>query len=1123
MSHFRSLTRLTLLFLTLMAVLAARQAPAVSAAPPTELFISEYIEGTSNNKAIEIYNGTGAAIDLGANVYKIEMYFNGSLSVGLTFNLTGIVAAGDVHVIAHGSANPAILAQADQVSATGAGWFNGDDAVVLRKGTTLIDVIGQIGFDPGTEWGAGLTSTADNTLARKAAMCTGDLNGSDAFDPSIEWDGFAVDTFSSLGSHTADCDGGDVAPTVTGTTPADNAANVAANTNITVTFSELVNVSGSISVVGTSSGAQNLTPTTTDNLTFTLDPADFTAGETVTVTVDDAQVADQDAADPPDNMAAEYTFDFTIESGAPVCDQAFTPIYDIQGNGSATPIPGTVTTEGVVVGDYEGASPALRGFYLQDVTGDGNASTSDGIFVFDGSNSDTVAVGDVVRVTGTAAEFQDQTQISISVSSIVDCGTGSVTPVDVTFPVPSATFLEQYEGMLVRLPQTLYVTEHFQLGRFGQVVMSSGGRLQQPTNVVLPGAPALALQAANNLNRIIIDDPLNNQNPDPIPFGRGGNPLTASNTLRGGDTATNIVGIMTYTWAGNSASGNAYRVRPVGALNGGVPDFQPTNPRPASAPTQTGGLRVGGMNVLNYFNTFDGLPDTVDNCTLGVGGAATDCRGADTQAEFDRQWPKTVAALVGSGADVIGLGEIENDGYGANSAIATLTDQLNAVTAPGTYAYIDVDATTGQVNALGTDAIKVGFIYQPGSVTPVGTTAALNTVAFVNGGDSAPRNRPALAQAFEEVGTGARFIVVANHLKSKGSACDAPDAGDGQGNCNVVRTNAVNQLIPWLAGDPTGTGDPDVLIVGDLNSYAKEDPIAALESAGYINLIAQFEGPNAYSYAFDGQWGYLDHALGNSAMEVQVTGVAEWHINADEPNVLDYNIDFKTANQQIILYAPDQFRMSDHDLALVDLSLTPPDTAAPETTITLFPTNPSNSANATFEFGANETATFECRLDGGAWLACASPQTYTGLSNGSHTFEVRATDAAGNTDPTPASYTWTIDTSVYDFSGFFPPVSNPPAINIVNSGSSVPLKFTLGGNYGLDIFASGYPVSRPISCTTGDPIGPDAPLTGALKYNARNGEYNFTWKTFKGWTGCREMVMLFDDGTEATALFQFKR
>ena len=135
---------------------------------------------------------------------------------------------------------------------------------------------------------------------------------------------------------------------------------------------------------------------------------------------------------------------------------------------------------------------------------------------------------------------------------------------------------------------------------------------------------------------------------------------------------------MTYTWAGNSASGNAYRVRPVHAL-GGYLNFAPTNPRPTSAPDVGGTLRVAGMNLLNYFNTFDGIPDTVDNCTNGVFGAATDCRGADTPAEFDRQWPKTVSAIVNTEADVVGLVELENDGYGPTSALAdnTIIELIN--------------------------------------------------------------------------------------------------------------------------------------------------------------------------------------------------------------------------------------------------------------------------------------------------------------------------------------------------------------------------------------------------------------------------------------------------------------
>ena len=121
-------------------VLTAGALPATAdTTSSSELFFSEYIEGSSNNKALEIYNGTGASVDLLANAYNVQMYFNGSGTAGLTINLTGTVADGDVYVVAQSAAAAAILAQADQTN--GAGWFNGDDAVVLRKGTTIVDVV----------------------------------------------------------------------------------------------------------------------------------------------------------------------------------------------------------------------------------------------------------------------------------------------------------------------------------------------------------------------------------------------------------------------------------------------------------------------------------------------------------------------------------------------------------------------------------------------------------------------------------------------------------------------------------------------------------------------------------------------------------------------------------------------------------------------------------------------------------------------------------------------------------------------------------------------------------------------------------------------------------------------
>jgi uncharacterized protein len=712
--------------------------------------------------------------------------------------------------------------------------------------------------------------------------------------------------------------------------------------------------------------------------------------------------------------------------GIGTCEQPFTAAYAIQGRGMESPITGqVVNTQGVVVGDFQGAAPALGGFYLQDATGDGDPETSDAVFVFNRGGT-TVRLGDVVRVRGTVQEFQDQTQIGL-VDALATCGTGAgVRPTDVTLPFPSPDYLERYEGMLVRFPQTLAVTEHFQLGRFGQVTMSSGGRLRQPTQVAMPGAAALAVQAQNDLNRIIVDDELNNQNRDPILFGRGGDPLTASNTLRGGDQATGMVGVMTYGWAGAAASGNAYRLRPTGALGGGVPNFQAANPRPQTPPSVGGTLRVAGFNVLNYFNQFGG-------CTGGDGGAPIGCRGANNATEFERQWRKTVAAIVAMDVDVLGLIEMQNNGYGAGSAIAHLVGRLNEATAPGTYALVDVDAATGQVRAAGTDAIMNAIIYKPARVTPVGATAVLNSERFVNGGDDSPRNRPSVVQAFEQ-SSGARFVISVNHFKSKGSACNAPDANDGQGNCNGVRVVAAAELLQWLGADPTGTGETDVLIVGDLNSYAKEDPIRTLQAGGFTDLA----GSGAYSYAFAGQWGTLDYALASRSLMSQLTGAVKWHINADEPNVLDYNTEFKSAAQIQSLYAPDPFRVSDHDPVIVGMNL-----------------------------------------------------------------------------------------RAYAFRGFFAPVANLPTVNLVNAGRSIPVKFSLGGDRGLNIFVPGFPSSRVVPCEAQADQNPLEETMSAgqssLSYDAASDTYTYVWKTERSWAGsCRELVVRFADGSTHSARFRFR-
>lgn len=800
-----------------------------------------------------------------------------------------------------GTAGKAIVAR----TPTSIGCNGGSNPCTAEQAGLIVDLVG---FG-----GANFSETAPTPpLSNTTAAIRDDGGCVDTDDNAADFTVAAPEPRNSAAPLTP-CGGpppADVAPSVSSVTPADDATSVSTNAAVTVTFSEPVTLGAEWFTLDCTATGPVAGTTTGGPTTYTVDPAaDLAFDETCTLTILAEAVSDIDAEDPPDTMAADATSSFSTIAADP-CSAEATPIPAVQGDGPAAAITGTVTVRGVVVSDDEGPSPALRGFNLQDPVGDGDPATSDGIFVFNGANTDLVSLGDVVTVTGRAVEFNGQTQID-QLASVVVCGTGTATPAEVTLPAPDATSFEQFEGMLVQMPQELSVSEHFQLGRFGEIVVSSGGRLPQPTNVVAPGPDAIALQAANDLNRIVVDDNRSDQNPETIRLGRNGEPLSASNTLRGGDTVTGLVGVMSFSF-------DFYRIMPFNALGGGAPNFEGTNPRPDTAPDVGGTIQVAGINVLNYFNTFN------PGCQAGVGGPPTDCRGADSPEEFARQVPKTVEEILGTGAEVIGINEIENDGYGVDSAIAQLVGALNDATAPGTYAFIDADAGTGQINSLGTDAIKVGVIYQPAAVTPVGQTAVLNTVEFVNGGDPAPRSRPAIAQAFEQNGTGGVFTAVVNHLKSKGSACSVPDSGDGQANCNQVRLNAVNELIEWLDGDPTGTGDTDHLLVGDLNSYAMEDPITTLEAAGYTNLVEQYGGADAYSYVFGAQWGYLDHALGSSSMTAQVTGVEAWHVNADEPGVLDYNTNFKPANLIESLYAPDQYRSSDHDPVIVGLDLAAP-------------------------------------------------------------------------------------------------------------------------------------------------------------------------------------------------------
>ena len=596
-------------------------------------------------------------------------------------------------------------------------------------------------------------------------------------------------------------------------------------------------------------------------------------------------------------------------------------IHDIQGSGSTfnPSYSGSQSIEGIVTQAFQGATK-LNGFYVQeeDADADNNAATSEAIFVYDPSGKFTGNVGDKVQVTGTVKEFTTTSGSTTSSLTELDATSGTVlnlgastlpTVTNIQLPVTSVSDLERYEGMLVNVSAAsgnLAVTEYYQLGRYGEVLLSATGasnqpgtdaRLDQYTQFNAPSVSGYSAYLADIAKReIYLDDGSGKQNPDPIIFARGGNPLSATNTLRGGDTVASISGILDERFEG-------YRVQTSTGVN-----FTPTNPRPTAAPDvgSTATLKVASFNVLNYFNDLD----TGSNITTN--GLTFEPRGAETAAEFTRQRDKIIQAIIGSGADVLGLMELENNGYGSNSAIQDLVNGLNALAGAGTYSFINPGTS------LGTDAIAVGLIYKSSKVTPVGAAATMPN-GYGTGAFDLVGRKP-LAQTFQQISTGEKFTAVINHFKSKGSSAGGDgdaDAGDGQGFSNGTRTREAQDLAQWLTTKPTGTTDSDYLILGDLNAYAKEDPLTKLAQSGYNNLLSQ----TSYSYVFDGQTGSLDHALASTSLAAQVTGAEKWHINADEPSVLDYNTNFKTASQQTSLYNADPYRASDHDPVIIGLNL----------------------------------------------------------------------------------------------------------------------------------------------------------------------------------------------------------
>jgi predicted extracellular nuclease len=753
MSH-----RISILVLTSFLTTALGVVPSPAFAQSTDLFFSEYIEGSSNNKALEIFNGTGVPVDLAAGGYTVTMHFNGNPNVGLTIPLAGVVAPGDVFVLAQSAAGPEILAVADQTN--GAGWFNGDDAVILRKGSTALDVIGQIGFDPGTEWGTGSISTADNTLRRHISVTTGDPVGTDPFDPSVEWVGFANNTFDGLGCHN-------------------------------------------------------------DEPSCAITPA----------------------------VAAE--------------------IWEIQGSELASPFAGTrVRTSGVVTAVF------TDGFFIQAAgAGDGNAGTSDGLFVFTG-RAPTVNVGDEAEVTGRVTEFFNMTEIEGA--EVIVARTGLPLPARVTLdaarpspnqPLPP-TDLEPFEGMLVSVVNG---TASSPTNEFNEVSVVAGSRraFREP-GILAPGLPGL---------------PVWDGNPEIFEVDTDRFASRPGMQIASGATVT-AEGPLAFSFSD-------YQIWPTAlAVVGGEAAVAPVRARNA------GEFTVGSQNVLRLFDLEDD-PDNDDD---------EEEPSAQQHALKLAKLSLQIRQALGS-PDVLALQEVESLLALQDLAARIHSDDPGLIYTP--YLLEGNDIGGIDVGFLVRNTVRVDAIEQLGK----------DDVFELDG--SLLNDRPPLLLRGAYVGNGAPFPIAVINVHQR-SLNGIEGSTSGAARVRQKRHQQALRLAEFIETTQTATPGIKLIVVGDFNAFeftdgyvdvmgqvtGNPDPAGALIPASdtlttdLTNQTVNMPAGERYSFVFDGSAQSLDHALTSQSLDRWLRGVQHSRGNADAPAAFDRD-------------ATTALRSSDHDGTVV--------------------------------------------------------------------------------------------------------------------------------------------------------------------------------------------------------------
>lgn len=594
-------------------------------------------------------------------------------------------------------------------------------------------------------------------------------------------------------------------------------------------------------------------------------------------------------------------------------------ISAVQGTGETSPISGQeIITSGVVTAAYP--TGGLRGYYIQTPGARSTDGSSDGVFVYSAATVDQVKVGDYVQVTGTVGEYQGQTQITVKdggVKQLVKATVDAITPIIQALPEDPAA-RESLEGMLVQPSGDITVTDNYSTNRYGEIGLVNGTEpLKTATDVVAPGAEAVAYEAENAKKEFLLDDGAT------VDYTRGGSDtpvayLGGSNPLRAGASVsfTHPV-VLSYSFG-------YWRLQPTTAVNGSTdPAALPAtwNNTRTAAPAAVGGEQsIASFNVLNYFST---TGDSLTGCKyytdreknpITISGGC-DARGAATVENFERQQAKIVAAINKIDTSVLSLEEIENSAVFGKNRDDALNNLVSALNKAAGYEKWTAIASPSNLPAT-EDVIRTAFIYQKDKVTPVGESEILSgegATAFSNA-------RLPLAQAFKSANADFNdetFVAIVNHFKSKGSGSGVnADQGDGQGASVASRKAQATSLVDFAAAQKSKHKTENVVLLGDFNSYKQEDPLKIIEAAGYINQGKTHDAGDTYLYG--GRVGSMDHVFVSGDFADNVTGAHVWNINSVESIALEYS---RFNNNITNLYSADPYRSSDHDPEVVGFNL----------------------------------------------------------------------------------------------------------------------------------------------------------------------------------------------------------